>query len=112
MRFLGLWGVGPSLRYLGRILRADTDAPIADAVVEFQRTSGIAVAPSVLTSRTIASGLFPLAPNPLDTGEVVGNLTIRPPAPFRDTTFTGIRLRTFDSDTLRLGGVWRLAPPP
>jgi hypothetical protein len=112
MRFLGLWGVGPSLRYLGQIVRADTYAPIADAVVEFQRTGGIAVTPSILASRTIASGLFPLALNPLDTGEVVGNLTIRPPAPFRDTTFTGIRLRTFNSDTLRLAGVWGIATPP
>ena len=111
MRFLGYWGVGPSLRYLGLLLRADAGVPIADAVVEFQRTSGIAVSPSVLTSRSIASGLFSLTMNPLDTGEVVGNLTIRPPAPFRDTTFTGVRLQTFDSDAQRLGGIWRIAPP-
>jgi hypothetical protein len=111
MRFLGYWGVGPSLRYLGLLLNADANVPIADAVVEFQRTSGIAVSPRVLTSTTIASGLFSLTLNPLDTGEVVGVLTIRPPAPFRDTTFTGIRLHTFDSDAQRLGGIWRLASP-
>jgi len=111
MRFLGYWGVGPSLRYLGIIRRADTDAPIADAVTEFRRTGGIAVTPALLTSRSIASGLFSLELNPLDTGEVVGSLTIRPPAPFRDTTFAGVRLRTFDSDAQQLGGVWRIAPP-
>jgi len=111
MRFLGYWGVGPSLRYVGQLLRADARVPIADAVVEFRRTSGIAVSPSVLMSRSIESGLFALTMNPLDTGEVVGNLTIRPPAPFRDTTFTGVRLQTFDSDAQRLGGTWLIAPP-
>lgn len=111
MRFLGYWGVGPSLRYLGQLLRADADVPIVDAVVEFQRTGGIAVTPDLLVSRTIPSGLFLLTLNPLDTGEVVGNLTIRPPAPFRDTTFTGVRLRTFDHDAQRFAGLWRIAPP-
>jgi len=111
MRFLGRWGVGPSLAYVGEVRRVDTDAPVANAAVEFQRTDGIQVTPSLLVGQTGADGRFLLNPSPQADGEVVGDLTIHPPAPLRDTTVTGIRLQTFRSDELRLAGVWRLVPP-
>ena len=111
MRFLDRWGVGPSLNYVGEVRQAGTDSAVVGATVQFQRTGGIQVTPSLLVAQTNADGRFLMATNPLDTGEVVGSLTIHPPAPLRDTTFTGIPLRTFDNDSLRLAGVWRIAPP-
>ena len=111
IRVVAGWGVGPSLQYAGQLVRSDNGAPVAGAEADFQRTGGIAVAPSLLVGRSDTAGVFLLNPAPLDTGVVLGNLTIHPPAPFRDTTFTGIRLHTFDNDSLRLAGVFRIAPP-
>lgn len=111
MRFLGRWGVGPSLAYVGEVRELGTDAPVVNAAVEFRRTGGIQVAESLLVGHTGGDGRFLLNPSPLADGEVVGNLTIHPIAPLRDTTITGIRLPTFRDDGLRLAGVWRLVPP-
>jgi hypothetical protein len=111
VRFAGGFRVGPSLLYVGELLRADGGRPIADARIEFRRTSGIAVAESLLVERSNADGRFRLAPTPLASGEVVGDLRVFPPAPLRDTIFTNVRLTTFDSDEVRLRDVWRLAPP-
>ncbi len=107
---LGVWGFGPSLQYVGEFRRLDTDAPVVDAAVAFQRTDGIQVTPSLLTARTGPDGRFLLNPDPATDGEVVGNLTIHPAAPLHDTTITGVRLQTFRADGLRLAGVWRIAP--
>ncbi len=111
MRFLGRWGIGPSLNYAAYVRRADTDSAVAGAVVQVQRSGGIQTAPTVRIDTTDALGGFLLATNPLDTGAVIVDVTIHPPTPFRDTTFTGVQLRTFDNDSLRLAGVFRIAPP-
>jgi hypothetical protein len=111
VRFAGRYRVGPSLLYVGELLRDDTGRPIADARIEFRRTSGIATAESVLVARSDAVGRFRLAPTPLADGEVIGDLRVFPPAPLRDTVFTNVRLTTFESDEVRLRDVWRLAPP-
>lgn len=111
VRFAGAFRVGPSLLYVGELRRADDGAPVAGARIEFRRTGGIAVAESVLVETSNASGRFRLAPTPLAIGEVVGDLRVFPPAPLRDTVFTGVRLPTFESDEVRLRDVWRLAPP-
>jgi hypothetical protein len=111
MRFLGRWGVGPSLAYVGEVRELGTDAPVVNATVEFQRTDGIQVTPSLLVGHTGSDGRFLLNPSPQSDGDVVGNLTIHPTAPLRDTTVTGVRLQTFRGDGLRLAGVWRLVPP-
>lgn len=111
VRFAGQFRVGPSLLYVGELLRLDGDAPVAGARVEFRRTGGIAVAESLLVETTNAAGRFRLAPTPLAGGEVVGDLRVFPPAPLRDTVFTNVRLSTFESDEVRLRDVWRLAPP-
>ncbi|MBI4541434.1 MAG: hypothetical protein HY705_00200 [Gemmatimonadetes bacterium] len=106
-----VWRFGPGLQYVGEIRRADISGAVAGATVEFQRTGGIQVTPSLMVSVTNASGRFPFTLSSLDSGEVVGNLTVHPAAPLRDTTFTGIRLQTFESDIQRLLNVWFIAPP-
>jgi hypothetical protein len=110
VRLAGRWAIGPSLLYVGELRRADNDAVVVGARVEFRRTGGIAVAESVLVSQSNVEGRFRLAPTPLAEGEVIGALHIVPPAPLRDTTITDVHLTTFDTDEVRLGGVWRLVP--
>jgi hypothetical protein len=110
VRFAGRWNVGPSLLYVGELLR-DNGTPIEGARVEFRRTGGLATAESLLVERSNAVGRFRLAPTPLGTGEVVGELRVFPPAPLRDTVITNVTLPTFESDEVRLRAVWRLPVP-
>ena len=111
VRFAGTYRVGPSLLYVGELLQLDTDTPIVGARIEFRRTGGIATAESLLVERSNAQGRFRLAPTPLAAGDVLGDLRVMPPPPFRDTVFSGVRLTTFETDDVRLRDVWRLAPP-
>jgi len=108
LRYLQVWGVGPSLLYGGMLLRADTGEPIVGAQMTFRRTGGIAVAPDPFTSTSIAGGIFALYPAPSTDGAVQGNLTVHAP-PLRDTTFA-ITLPTFLADSMRLFAVFRIAP--
>ncbi|GLC27465.1 hypothetical protein [Roseisolibacter agri] len=110
VRFAGQFRVGPSLLYVGEVQASD-GSPVVGARIEFRRTGGIAVAESLLVETSNAAGRFRLAPTPLASGEVIGDLRIVPPAPLRDTVFTGVRLPTFETDEVRLRDVWRLAPP-
>jgi hypothetical protein len=111
VQLAGRWAVGPSLLYVGELLRQDTGAPIVGARTEFRRTGGIATVENVVGEPSNAQGRFRMAPTPLATGEVVGDLHVFPPAPMRDTVFRDVRLQTFESDETRLYNVWRLAPP-
>jgi hypothetical protein len=113
VRFAGLWGYGPSLLYVGEVLRVDTDKPVVGARVDFVRTDGIPVTPDHTTAVTDASGRFPLGLTPGANGEVVGNLTVKPPAPWPDTTFvfTNVRAATFETGELRLLTVFRIPAP-
>jgi hypothetical protein len=104
--------VGPGLKYVGEVRRADTDGVVAGAAVDFRRTGGIEVTPSLMVTVTNSSGRFPFTLTNVDSGEVIGDLTVHPPAPLRDTTITGIRLQTFESDAQRVLAVWRLTPQP
>lgn len=110
VRLAGRWNVGPSLLYVGELLRED-GTPIAGARVEYRRTGGIATRESVLAERTDAVGRFRLAPTPLASGDVVGELRVFPPAPLRDTVIANVRLSTFEGDEVRLRDVWRLPVP-
>lgn len=104
-------GVGPSLLYAGILLDDATGAPVVAAQTEFRRTGGVPVRDSVYVWTTNEAGLFRIAPAPLADGNVVGNLTFRPPAPYRDTTFVGVQLPTFVSDETRPGPTFRIRRP-
>lgn len=102
--FLGRAGVGAWLGYVGRVVAAD-GRPVADARVEFRRTGGIQVAQPYSTVSN-ADGYFPLTMAPLGEGEVVGDVVITPPAPFRATTVPGVRLATYATDEVKAAGTW------
>ncbi|HEV8411152.1 MAG TPA: hypothetical protein VGQ30_11640, partial [Gemmatimonadaceae bacterium] len=108
LRYTQVYGVGPSLLYGGILMRADTGEPIVGAQLTFQRTGGIAVTPDPFTSTSIPGGLFALYPSPSTDGEVQGILKVHAP-PLRDTSFT-ITMPTFLADSMRLFGVFRIAP--
>ncbi|MDF1505314.1 hypothetical protein [Roseisolibacter sp. H3M3-2] len=110
VRFAGRWNVGPSLLYVGELL-TDAGTPVVGARIEFRRTGGIATAEAVVGERSNAAGRFRLAPTPLASGAVVGDLHVFPPAPLRDTVIANVRLETFDGDEVRLRDVWRLPLP-
>jgi hypothetical protein len=111
VQLAGRWAIGPSLLYVGELLRADNGAPVVGARAEFRRTGGVRTVEPVVGETTNAVGRFRMAPTPLDSGEVVGDVYVFPPAPLRDTVFRDVRLRTFESDETRLHTVWRLAVP-
>lgn len=111
VRLAGRWAVGPSLLYVGELRRDDTGEPIVGARAEFRRTGGIPTAEPVVGETSNASGRFRMAPTPLASGEVVGDLYVFPQPPLRDTVFRDVRLQTFETDETRLHAVWRLAGP-
>lgn len=108
LRYLGRWGVGPSLLYVGELRRDDTNAAIIGAQVTFRRTGGIVATPDVLTSVSIEGGRFGLGLAPATDGEVQGTISVHAP-PLRDTTIA-ITLPTFLSDSVRLRAVYRIRP--
>lgn len=111
VRYGGYLGIGPSLLYVGSVQDAITWLPITSGTAEFRRTSGVAVEQAVFSWPITADGYFRIAPTPLADGEVVGDLTLRLSAPYRDTTFTNIHLATFTADSGRAAPVFRVSRP-
>lgn len=109
-QYLGRFGVGMWLPYIGIVRRAGSGEPVVGARIEFRRTGGVAITPAVYTSTSNDFGGFPLTAAPAGDGEVIGDLTIRPPAPLRELTVTGLRLQTSRSDALKVAGTWDVSP--
>jgi hypothetical protein len=107
----GYLGVGPSLLYVGTVQDVATFAPVTSGTAEFRRTAGIAVEQAVFSWPINTLGLFRMSPTPLADGEVVGDVTLRLAAPYRDTTFTNVRLTTFANDSGRAGPIFRVRRP-
>jgi hypothetical protein len=108
---VGLWGVGPHLPYLGHLVWADTRVSAADVEVEFRRTLGIPVQPESYVTRSNAAGHFALgAVVPLGYGELIGEVIVRPPAPYRSFTIPDIRLETTEDqvEDAILVGTWQI----
>ena len=111
LRRIAYLGVGPSALYGGTLQDGSSLASIAGATVEFQRRGGVPLTEERFTTTTNELGLFRMFPTPLSDGEVSGDLTFRIPAPYRDTTFVGVRLPTFRSDETRVGPIFRVSGP-
>lgn len=111
MRYVAYLGVGPSALYAGKLLDSVSRAPIPGATVEFRRRGGVPTASDSFSWELNELGLFRMFPVPLADGEIVGDLTFRLPAPYRDTTFTDIRLPTFRGDETRVGPVFLVRRP-
>jgi 5-hydroxyisourate hydrolase-like protein (transthyretin family) len=113
LRFGGIYGYGPALRYVGEVLLAD-GTPVVGAQVEWTQISGITATPALLRVNTDAQGRFPLTLIPSTDGEVVGIVRVTPPPPWtvgRVFTFTNLRLSTFENGNLVLAVTHRIPPP-
>ncbi|MBC8086044.1 MAG: O-antigen ligase family protein [Phycisphaerae bacterium] len=113
LRFGGILGFGPALRYVGEVLQQN-GAPVVGAQVEWTQTSGITATPTVLRVSTDAQGRFPLTLFPSIAGEVVGTVRVTPPAPWATSTvftFTNLRLSTLENGNLVLAVTYRLPAP-
>jgi hypothetical protein len=111
VRYGGYLGIGPSLLYVGTVQDAVTWEPITSGTAEFRRTGGVAVEQPVFSWPINTFGLFRMSPTPLADGDVIGDLTLRLASPYRDTTFTNVRLTTFAADSGRAGPVFRVRRP-
>jgi hypothetical protein len=111
LRFLGTYIVGRWFPYIAQVLDSATHQPIPGATAKFTRTSGVDITPNPYTVTPGTDGIFPLRPQPLADGEVIGDLTLQLPAPYPSTvTIPGLRLRSSKNDTLNFIGLFFVAP--
>jgi hypothetical protein len=90
-------GIGDRISYVAILKRASDGAPVADEVVEFRRTGGIAVVPERLIGRTNAEGGLLINPVPITSGVVTGDLIVRP-ASGGEYVIPDLKLKTLDDD--------------
>lgn len=109
LHFAGVVAVGERWSWALELWRHDRLQPAPNVDVEFRRTGGLAISPSVIKTLTDAGGRLELRALVSDTGTVIGELLVTPvgEAP---RTVTNIRLRTFDGDDLRFGGIFGFGP--
>jgi hypothetical protein len=93
---LGRWGVGPYLPHTGLLVWEDTGKPAEGVDVEFHRTRGVPVTPDPYITRTNQYGTFAISPTPLTSGEVVGELIVRPPEPYAPMTIPNVKVLAVD----------------
>jgi hypothetical protein len=97
-RFYTEWAIGRHLPWVG-VVRAQGRG-LAGVEVEARRVSGIPATPEVLTVRSDENGVFRLTGFvPGASGNLVVDLTFRPPAPYQTKIVRGVSLATFDVDS-------------
>ena len=102
-------GVGPHLPYFGALFYADTQQPAVGTEVEFRRTGGINLAQDTYVTTVDSFARFSLGPVPLEAGAVTADLVVRPPAPYRSFTITGVSLSTTDENVQNVpAGRWEI----
>lgn len=95
-------GIGSRLPYMVQFLWADTDEGVEGLEIEFVRTGGVPISPATYRAVTDRFGSVAIEPAPLASGQVVGDLHVRPPAPGRAFTVPGLRLSTVEDDRPRI----------
>jgi len=99
------------IRYQLEVSRRGTGEFLPGVQLRFVRTGGIRVQPETLTATLAAgAGRFTLYPTPLEDGELVGDLTITPPAPFAVEVVRDLRLRVDYSDSVYFLDVYGYGP--
>jgi hypothetical protein len=110
LRFLGRWGVGEHIFYVGEVQWAHTGRPAEGIAIEFRRTGGLLIQPEVLQSTTGAGGRFVLHPTTTEPGTVIGDLFIRRGSPGTEQIIRGVQLASFEEDNPRFLGIWWIPP--
>lgn len=112
-QFAGVIGFGPALRYFLQVQDA-TGAPVANALVRFDRTGGIDATPVTVEGRTDAAGRVFIVYFPLADGVLEGRVTVTPGAqwPAAATfTFDRFQLATHTNGDVQVAAPFRLPPP-
>ena len=104
--------VGPSLAYLGRLMRRSAGSliPVEGIETELRRIGGIQVTPSVVRSVTVDWGGFSMVMTTWEDGEVEGVVRAFLPPEGEAVILDTVRLATFDGPELRSGGEWAWGP--
>jgi hypothetical protein len=99
--------LGTALDYTAEFRYRATQTPVIGAEVEFRRTGGLPLQQQTFVGRTDLNGqlVLVLTPTSETAGEVVGDVTVRPPAPAAPFVIRGVRVRSYDSDELPFLGV-------
>lgn len=99
VRFFGSYGVGLHFPWFGIVQHGG--ARVAGAEITAQRIDGAPVSPSTVVTHSDANGQFGLNGFvPQDTGTVLLDITVRPPAPFTAFIVHGISLAVLDRDSM------------
>lgn len=104
--------VGPSLAYLGRLMRRSGGSlvPVEGIETEVRRIGGVQVSPTVVRSVTVDWGGFSMVMTTWEEGEVEGVVRAFLPPDGEATVLDTVRLATFDGPELRSGGEWAWGP--
>lgn len=95
----------PRLAYGGAIVFLGTGEQVGGVDFEFRRTGGIQISPSTFTVTSRPDGYFNFAVTPLASGDVIGDVTIRPPTgPAK--SYAGVRFATYTGPSIPFSGLW------
>lgn len=102
---IGTFRLQPRLAYGGATIFLGTGKPTGNVRFEFVRTGGIDISPRSFVAVTRPDGYFNFEVTPLASGEVIGDVTIRPPtgAP---RVYRGVRMATFNGLFGKFIGDW------
>ena len=109
-RPLDIFQMGPSLDYAVSVVDSVSLEPVAGVTAQFTRTGGIDVAAAEVSAVTEVDGRARLPLRALAVGTVEGRLVLRAPGVATADTVNGFSLPTFDNDSTRSAGTWRLGP--
>lgn len=94
-------GIGTRVSYSAMLVWESTGKGVQNAEVEFRRTGGVPMILDRWVARTDRYGTVLLEAAPLETGTLQVEAVIRPPAPGRTVTISGLRLEAVEDDRPR-----------
>ncbi|HTE47404.1 MAG TPA: hypothetical protein VK636_19330 [Gemmatimonadaceae bacterium] len=102
------YGAGPSLQYAAQIYDRATGKPLPNIPIEFHRVGGISIVGADLVTSTDGEGYLRFHAQPLESGNVIADITITPPRGAPETRRETIP--TFDDDQGKLLANWTVGP--
>lgn len=103
--------IGPSAMYEVTAYDSVAGHPVPGTTFTFTRTGGPGTAKSTYSDVSGPDGNAILRVRPLGFGNIVGTLTVTPPAPYAAFTRSRVTLKTFDSDSVATLGTFALHAP-
>ena len=108
IRLLATYNFGPEAHYAGELFNRATGALQSGVAVDFIPTGGVAAQSRTGTSNSV--GRFLIAPYTDQVGVITGDLHVHYLPPRTPEIITGLRLQTFEDDSLRYLQQWGVGP--